>query len=181
VPLHGLKPTALDPLPVEHLGDPQVNQLDQRAARRAPDLHDVPGLHVAVDHAHVVQGREGPRRLRDQLDDLAPGQRALLAQPFVEALAGEQLEYHERRPGVGLADREHLDEVWVPKVGQDAALLDEPAPGVLPARLEDLDGRHAAQRLVPTGVHPRGPPRPEQLADLEAVAEHRPAPVGALL
>lgn len=114
VPRHRREPAGLYARPVVDLGDPQVDQLHDRPPRRTVDLHDVAGLHVTVNHPDAVQRFERAGHLRRQLDDLAPRQRPAPDQPLVEALPGQVLERHVRRPIRGLPDREHLNHVRVP-------------------------------------------------------------------
>ena len=114
----------------------EVQQL--RAARRQ---EHVGGLHVTVDDALRVQGREGGEHLAPQAQGLGHRQRPAL-QPLRQGLAVEQL-HGDEEPSRVLADLEYLAGMRVADAGGGAGFASEALAAFFVGIADGLQ-RHAA-------------------------------------
>jgi hypothetical protein len=131
---------------VEVLGDPEVGQLDLALCGD----HQVRRLEVAVDHALLVRVVQRVADLDGQVDHLAPGERAALAEDVVEGHPVDVLHREIRGPAVPPEGQE-ADDVGVAELLEDRGLATEALVGLaLLAGLaaDDLDGGGPARRLV---------------------------------
>ena len=121
-----------EPLParsaLDQLGEAEVEDLEVAVARQ----HQVLGLQVAVDDAVGVGAREGARRLRGEVEELAERQR-LVRERLAQRAALHQL-HRDVEGALLVADVEHRHDVRVVERRGGARLALEALAAVLASR-----------------------------------------------
>jgi len=160
------------PLEVEVPGEAEVGQEDAPV----PGEEDVARLHVAVEDAGRVGGREGPGRVPGHARRLAHAE-GPAPEPLGQALALDEVhdEVAAAALDAGVAQR-HDPRVVEPAVGGDLPL--EAAPddlGQRPTVVEDLDGDRSAVGGAPPIDGPGGAPAQLPLDPVAAERAHDPS------
>ena len=160
-----------------HLGDAEVEELDEVGIAAALDPEAVVRLHVAVDDALLVGGVEGPADLEDHPPQPRPGKPALLLDGRREVFALEQLHRQERLTLIGVAEVDDVDDVLVLDHRRGLRLTEESLGDVrrvAEIRAQDLDREAAMDRDVLGDVDRAHPALGDPFEDLVAVGEDRP-------
>ncbi len=156
-----------------HLGEAEVDHLDEVAAEPHRLEDDVLRLEIAVDDVEVVRLAERGEDLDHDVDDALEGEEALLVHHAGEVLPAQVLHHQVELPAV-LPEVDHGDRVGVVEAARGARLRDEADRGALVAeqvRVDDLDGDRAAERLLLGAVHAPHAADPHQLEDHVAAGQ----------
>ena len=138
---------------VEHLGDPEVEDLEHLAARRAVQ-EDVGGLDVAVDDARSVRLRQRSAQRGEDLRAAQGCHGPRAPDLLVQAVALQQLHHQEGGSAVGDAEVGDGDRVgMLDAAGGDAFALeaDQSLRAAAGGGLEHLD-RHVVLQLEVAGA-----------------------------
>ena len=156
-------------------GQAEVGDLDPAVVGE----QDVLGLHVAVQDAGVVGGREGGEHRLDHRQRLGRRHRRFLADQVAHGQAGDVLHHQEER-AVVVAGVEDGDHVVVREPGGGAGLALEAADELLVVGqplVHDLDGHRAVEPEVGglvDGGHPAaGDPGAHAVAAVEDAPDER--------
>jgi hypothetical protein len=140
---------------VGDLGDPQVDQLDQRPAVLAAADHHVVRRDVAMDHVLAVEVAERQQRLVRDLESQRDPRRALHAEELRQVDPVDVLHDEIGGPLVVEGEVQDLADVRVLEPGRRPRLLEEPALQVLVGDgvgPHDLDDPDLVEQAVPDAV-----------------------------
>ena len=111
--------------PLDHLGEAEVDDLDEVAARAQRLEDDVLGLEIAVDDAEVVRFGERGEHLAQHVDDAPEWERPVLVRDAREVAPAQELHDEVELTVVGLAEVDDADRVRVVEAARGARLGDE--------------------------------------------------------
>ena len=150
----------------EHLGDAEVEHLEERGAVGPRREEEVRGLEIAVDDAALVGLEDGLARLEHQVHRLDDGERAALLRVATEVDAVEHLHDDVRIAALHAPHVEHARHVLGGQPRRGARLTDE-ARRHLDVAVASLDDARVVHVLERGGGHR---PIGEQQLDRDAVA-----------
>jgi len=146
-------------------GETEVEQHDLFPPAGAGNEEDVPGLHVAVDEARVMGGRQGSEEAGEDAPCLFRGERPHAIETGPEALAREELG-HEVEQALRLPEVVDPQDPGVAQLPDEAQLAPQPFQGhPTGPREQDLQGDHLVGQLVPGAEDLPGPPVPDPRLD----------------
>ena len=160
-----------------HLGQAEVDDLDEVAARPRGLQDDVLGLEVAVDDVLVVRLGERRERLAEHVDDAPERQRSVLVRDAREIAPAQ--EFHDQvELAVGcVAEVDDPHRVRVVQPARGARLGDEARGGVLFAyevRVDDLHRDRAPEVRLFGAVDAPHPADADELENQVAARERAP-------
>ena len=92
---------------LDHLGEPEVDHLDEVTARAERLEDDVLGLEIAVDDAEVVRFGQRGERLAQHVEDAPDLGAALFVRDPREIAPAQKLHHQVELTVVGLAEIDH--------------------------------------------------------------------------
>ena len=113
-------------LGVDHLRDPEVQDLDARAAVRAMHQKEIGGLEIAMHHPEGMRLGQRLGGLEHVIDRRVDRERPVLLEQVLEVRALEILHHHVRRAAGQRGDVEHAHDVLAPDLGGRASLPKKP-------------------------------------------------------
>ena len=158
-----------------HLGDSEVEDLDEVVRRATAQEQHVVRLEVAMDHVHIVSGLERSGDLTRDSKRTLRRQGAALVEDGPQALPRHILQRHEERAVLGPSEvRRHRDVRMIDASRGDGFAF-EPLDGLVHGghlRVEHLDGHGLLHRHVMRPVDGAHASRAEERVDAVPIGDH---------